>query len=56
LGHLIRIGFRRDRLSEDVVSGPEEFCEGFVAQAKDFGRGMHVRAEKNFVRVNIANT
>jgi len=53
---LVRIGFRRNRLSQDVVSGPEELFERFVIQASDFGRGMHARAEKNFVRVNIANT
>jgi hypothetical protein len=56
LWHLIRIGFRCDRLSQDGVSGPEEFCEGFVVQASDFSRGMNPRAEKNFVGVNVANT
>jgi len=37
------------------VRSPKEFCEGFVAQTGDLRRGMHARAEKNFVRVNVAN-
>jgi hypothetical protein len=53
---LVHISLRRDRLSQDVVSGSEEFCEGFVVQARDFFRWMHPSAEKNFVRVNVANT
>jgi hypothetical protein len=53
--HLGHISLGRDRLFQNVVRGSEQFCEGLVAQASDLGRGMHARAEKNFVRVNVAN-
>src|SRR5206468_5077796 len=44
-----------DRLSQDVVSAPEESCKGFVVRASDFGRRMNSHAEKNFIRINVAN-
>ena len=38
------------------MRSPKKFGEGFVTQTRHFCRGMHAHAEKNFVRVNIANT
>jgi hypothetical protein len=54
--HLVRVSLGRDRFFQNVVRGSEESCEGFVAQARNFGRRMNARAKKNFVRVNVANT
>jgi hypothetical protein len=52
---LVHVSLGRDRFFQDVMRSPKEFCEGLVAQTGDFRCGMHARAEKNFVRVNVAN-
>src|SRR5205085_6567297 len=39
----------------NIARGPKKFCESFVAQTGDFRRRIHADAEKNFIRVNVAD-
>ena len=55
-GNLVRVSPGRDRSFQNVVRSAKQFGQGFVVQSGNFGRGMHPRAEKNFVRVNVADT
>src|SRR5439155_5605473 len=53
--HKIRVGFRLDRLFQNVAHGAEEFRNCFVFQSRNLRRRMDARTEEDFVGVNVSD-
>src|SRR5436309_4641299 len=53
--HKIRVGFRLDRLFQNVAHGAEEFRNRFLFESRDLRRRVNPCAEENFVGIDVSD-